>query len=173
MAKSTTKVPDPAVVVSAIELGEIVGIDLETVNNWLRRGIIARAPIGGRHLRNRLFSTDEVYKAALTKELVGLGIAPSLASNAVKEVWKEWQQSGLRERQNIYAALVPNNRKSPTISWWQKRSGGVLRQLSSGSDAVGLDLPRQAFAVIPISDAVGEVKKRLARLVDEDKTKRR
>jgi hypothetical protein len=42
------------VLVSASELAEIVGIDLETVNFWVRRGIITRTPIGGRHLRNRL-----------------------------------------------------------------------------------------------------------------------
>ena len=51
---------DPTVLLSAAELGDAVGIDLETVNNWIRRGIISRAPIGGRQLRYRLFSTKEV-----------------------------------------------------------------------------------------------------------------
>jgi hypothetical protein len=171
MAKST-KLPDPTAV-SAAELGEIVGIDRETVNNWLRRGIITRASVGGRLLRTRLFSADQVYKAALTKELVGLGLAPSAASLAVKDVWKEWQRLDLREGGNFYAVIFPNEPKSSVIFWWQKRSGGVLSQLSSGSDAVGFNIPRQSFAVIPISDVVAEVGKRLARLPADAKANAR
>ena len=34
------------VLVSAAELAEIIGTDLETVNNWIRRGIINRTPTG-------------------------------------------------------------------------------------------------------------------------------
>jgi hypothetical protein len=49
--------PD-AVFVNAAELAEIIGNDLETVNNWIRRGIINRTPIGQRSLRNRLFSKE-------------------------------------------------------------------------------------------------------------------
>ena len=37
-------------------MGEVVGIDLQTFNNWLRRGIINGSPVGGRQLRTRLFS---------------------------------------------------------------------------------------------------------------------
>ena len=81
---------DNAILVSAVELGEVIGADLETVKNWIRREIITRAPIGGRQLRNRLFSADEVYRTALKNELVQLGIAPSKASEAVKALWKEW-----------------------------------------------------------------------------------
>jgi hypothetical protein len=168
MAKGATKLPDRTLV-SAAELGEIAGVDPETVNNWLRRSIVKRTSIGGRRLRSRLFSTDEVYKAALTMELVGLGIAPSPASIVVNKLWKEWQQSDLKERQHIYAALIPNNRQGLVISWWKKQSGGALRQLSSGSDAVVFDLLRQAFAVIPISDVVAEVEKRMALLPVEGK----
>jgi phage terminase Nu1 subunit (DNA packaging protein) len=36
--------PDSTVLVSASELAEIIGADFETVNNWVRRGIISRAP---------------------------------------------------------------------------------------------------------------------------------
>ena len=64
--------PD-TVFVSAAELAEIIGADLETVNNWIRRGIINRTPIGRRPLRNRLFSKEEAYKSALKQELVRLG----------------------------------------------------------------------------------------------------
>jgi hypothetical protein len=81
---------DISVLVSAAELGNIVGIDIETVNNWLRHGIITRERIGGRQLRSRLFSTDEVYKVALTNELVNLGVSPSPASDAANALWNVW-----------------------------------------------------------------------------------
>jgi hypothetical protein len=67
---------------------EIVGIDLETVNNWVRHGIITRAQIGERQLRSRLFSTVEVYSTMLKN--VKLGIPPSQASEAVNALWREW-----------------------------------------------------------------------------------
>ena len=75
----TMKLPLPksTSVITAPELAKIIGADMETINNWIRRGIISRMPIGGRQLKARLFSTDEVYKAALISELVRLGIQPS------------------------------------------------------------------------------------------------
>lgn len=154
------------VVVSAAELAEVVGIDLETVNNWLRRGVIRRAAVGGRQLRNRLFSTDEVCRAALTNELVQLGLAPSAASNAVNELWKEWKQVKLLNGGKICALLFPHKGENSVILCSQKRSGGPLDRLtkSSGAETVEFELPRQAFAVIPISDVISDVTKRLARL---------
>jgi hypothetical protein len=111
MAKiAPTVIPD-ATLVSSAELAEILGIDLETVNNWIRRGIINRAPIGGRQLRKRLFPTDEVYKTALKNELVKLGIPPSQASEAVIAVWKEWGKKDTPEGWNVYAVLVPSKDK--------------------------------------------------------------
>src|ERR1700722_2522341 len=99
---------DPVVLVSAAELGTIVGIDIETVKNWLRHGIIIRARIGGRQLRNRLFSADEVYKTALTNELVQLGIPPSQASEAVNTLWKDWGKKDIPDGWKLYAVLVPS-----------------------------------------------------------------
>jgi hypothetical protein len=60
-------------------------------------GIITRARIGGRRLRSRLFSMDEVYKVALTNELVNLGISPSPASDAANAVWNVWAKKDTRE----------------------------------------------------------------------------
>jgi hypothetical protein len=68
--RPTTFAPDT--LVSSAELAQVIGIDLETVNNWLRRGIISRSPVGGRQLRNRLFSMTEVYRAAFIADLVKL-----------------------------------------------------------------------------------------------------
>ena len=68
---------------SSAELAEAIGTDLETIKNWVRRGIINRTTIGGRHMPNRLFSADEVYKTALKYELVKMGLPPSSAMEAV------------------------------------------------------------------------------------------
>ena len=34
--------------VNSPELAEIIGVDLQTVNNWIGRGIISRTPLKGR-----------------------------------------------------------------------------------------------------------------------------
>jgi hypothetical protein len=120
---------DSAILVSAAELGEVIGADLETINNWIRREIITRALIGGRQLRNRLFSTDEVYKAALKNELVKLGIPPSPANEAVNALWKQWDKKNAPEGWNVYAVALPSNDKWIVALCSQKISGGPLYKL--------------------------------------------
>jgi hypothetical protein len=161
---------DPTVLLSAAELGESVGIDLETVNNWIRRGIISRAPIGGRQLRYRLFSTEEVYKTALKNELVKLGISPSSASDAVNEFWKEWDKKDPSEGR-IYAVLKLRDGKWTALLCWQKNSGGPLYKIgkSPTSKPEEIELPMQAFAMLPISELVTRVAKNSTDLLNEKK----
>jgi hypothetical protein len=162
---------DISALVSAAELGKIVGIDIETVNNWLRHGIITRARIGRRQLRSRLFSTDEVYKAALKNELVKLGIPPSPASEAVDTLWKEWGKKDTREGWNVYAVLVPSNDRWSVVLCAQKISGGPLYKFEKpmGSKSSEMELPKQAFAVIPISDVFDRITNKLSELLGEIK----
>jgi hypothetical protein len=169
MAKiAPTVIPD-ATLVSSAELAEILGIDLETVNNWIRRGIINRAPIGGRQLRNRLFSTEEVYKTALKNELVQLGIPPSQASEAVNALWKEWGKKDAPEGWNVYAVLVPGKDKWNVALCSQKISGGLLYKFSKSKSIGEMELPKEAFAVIPISDVFERVSGKLSELLGETK----
>jgi hypothetical protein len=156
---------DNAILVSAAELGEVIGTDLETVKNWIRREIITRAPIGGRQLRNRLFSTDEVYKTALMNELVKLGIPPSQASEAVNTLWKEWGKKEAPEGWNVYAVLWPSNDKWLVAFCLQKISGGPLYKFSKSKSVEEIELPKQAFAVIPISDVLDRVGSKLSELL--------
>jgi hypothetical protein len=161
--------------VSAAELTKIVGIDIETVNNWLRHGIINRAKIGGRQLRNRLFSTDEVYKTALKNELVKLGIPPSPASEAVNALWRAWDKNDVPEGWKVYAVLVPSNDKWDVALCSQKVSGGPLYKLEKSmgrKSSEEMDLPKQAFAVIPISDIFDRITKKLSELLGEMKNQR-
>jgi hypothetical protein len=161
---------DNAILVSAAELGEVIGADLETVKNWIRRDIITRTPIGGRQLRNRLFSTNEVYKAALKNELVKLGIPPSPASESVNALWKEWDKKEVPKGWNVYALILPSNDKWVVAMCSQKVLGGALYKLgkSMGSKSIQeMDLPKQAFAVIPISDVFDRVTNKLSELLGQ------
>src|SRR5262245_3969960 len=172
MAEEAMKFLDePAILVSAAELAKVIGTDLETINNWLRRGIITRARIGGRHLRSRLFSTEEVYKAALTNELVKLGLAPSSASGAVNELWERWGKREAEERK-IYAVLVPSDEEWTAVLCWRKPSGGMLYKFVKSTSSKSNDefqLPERAFAMIPISGVLAHVTKRLMGLLGEVK----
>jgi hypothetical protein len=162
---------DTGALFSAAELGEVIGADLETVNNWVRREIISRAPIGGRQLRHRLFSTEEVYKAALKNELVKLRMPPSPASEAVNELWKEWDTKQILEGKNIYGIISTMNDKWTVLFFYQKISGGPLYKVgkSSTSKPEEIELPKVAFAVVPISDVFARVAKNLADLLNDKK----
>ena len=72
---------------SAIEVAETIGTDLETINKWLEVGAIDRAVFGGGR-----FSKYELQRAALTFEMVKLGLAPSRARDVVWEMEYELQQ---------------------------------------------------------------------------------
>ena len=161
--------PD-AVFVNAAELAEIIGNDLETVNNWIRRGIINRTPIGQRPLRNRLFSKEEVYKAALKNELVKLGIPPSPASDVVNTLWKDWDGREPAGKHNLYAVVLQRNGKLVVALCTQKKSGGPLYKYKLGpsrgaKSMVEMDLPQQAFAVLPISAVLDNANSRLSELL--------
>jgi hypothetical protein len=162
-------VPD-AVVVSAAELTEVIGTDLQIVNNWIRRGIINRTLIGGKQVKTRFFAKQEVYKAALKNELVKLGIPPSFASDAVNTLWKDWGNKEVPGEQNLYAVVLPSSGKLTVTLCTQKKSGGALYKFKPGDtrgtkSTVGMDLPQQAFAVIPISAILDSVNSRLSELL--------
>ena len=161
----------PATFFSAAELAEAIGADFETINNWVRRGMITRARIGGRQLRSRLFSTEDVYKAALTNELVKLGLAPSAASGAVNELWERWDKREVEGRK-IYAVLAPSDEGWTALLCWQKPAGGPLYKLAKSSRSQPSDeyqLPERAIVVIPISSVLAHVTKRLMGLLGEVK----
>jgi hypothetical protein len=166
-----TPVHYSSTLVSSAELAEIIGADLLTVNNWIRRGIITRSSLGGRHLRNRLFSADEVYKTALKNELVKLGIPPSQASEAINALWKEWGKKDSPEEWKVYALLWPSNDKWNVILGSQKISGGPLYKFGKSKSTEEMELPRQAFAVIPISDVFERVGNKLSELLGEAKNR--
>jgi hypothetical protein len=160
--------PKSTTLITSAELAETIGADLETINNWIQRGIISRVAIGGRQLRARLFSSEEVYKAALTNELVTLGIAPSPASEAAIAVWKQkqWNGKDAPEGQKVYAIVVPSKNGWTVELCSRKAAGGPLyRWGGTGRKLAEVELPTHTFAVIPISDVFERVSSKIARLL--------
>jgi IS30 family transposase len=154
---------DPAMRVSVMELAEIIGTDPITIDNWLRRKIISRAP-GVRKFKYRLFAAEEVYKTALKSELVNLGIQPSLANDAINAFWKEWDAKQFSEAQNLYAIIVLSKGQWTITLCVRKNSGGPLYKLRKGKSSEEMDLPKKAFAVIPISDVFERVSSKISGL---------
>jgi hypothetical protein len=153
---------DRTTLVSSAELAQVIGIDPETINNWLRRGIISRSPIGGRQLRSRLFSMTEVYKAACIADLVKLGIPPSSGADAVEELWKQWDGKQPADGRRFYGVLVPTEGRWAVLLGWQGPSGGPLQKVGRSGE---IEFPKQAFAVLPISDVLDRVNKTVAGLL--------
>jgi len=156
--------PKSTTLITSAELAETIGADLETINNWIQRGIISRVAIGGRQLRARLFSSEEVYKAALTNELVTLGIAPSPASDASNSIWNAWEKKGTPEGQKVYALVMPNKDGWTVELCCRKASGGPLYKFGR-KPIEQLELPKHAFAVIPISDIFEYVCRKMSALL--------
>ena len=163
MRQRSQRIPRDSTLVSASELAEIIGVGIETINNWIRHDIISRVRGGGRQLKARLFSTDEVYKAALTSELVRLGIQPSPASEAANVVWKEWEKKDVTEGQEVYAVVVPTEDKWMAVLRSQGTSVGPLYKV--GRQSIEVELPKHAFAVIPISDIFEYVSRKMSALL--------
>src|SRR5947209_7968659 len=98
VATSLTETEDPmettVALFSQAELCEAAGIDHETANNWIKRGLLETTAVGGRRMRGRrLFSMLEIYKAHLMQEMIKyLGIPPShcveIANRAIAEFAK-------------------------------------------------------------------------------------
>jgi hypothetical protein len=169
MAKARKpNISSSSILVSSAELAKTIGTDLETVKNWIRRGIISRASLGGRQLRNRLFSNEEVYRTAFINELVTLGFLPSAASEAVNDVWKEWGKKDAPEGWNTYAVVFPSKDKWTVLLCLQKPTGGLLYKFGKSIGAKSIeemDLPKQAVALIPISAIFDRINCKLSQML--------
>ena len=166
MAKNAALSSDAGVLVTVSELGEIAGIDIDTVNNWLRRAIIQRHSIGGRRLRSRLFSAEQVYKATIINELVRLGLPPFAASEAVNELWQKWNAREVQQGRKIYALVSPREWSGWKVQLcWQRESGGAVYGLGRpNSPPSPIELPEQVSIIIPISNLFWTVAEQLGKL---------
>jgi hypothetical protein len=163
--------PHEATLFTLAELAEAVGADLETIKNWVRRGIISRARIGGRQMSNRFFSANEVYKTAITYELVNLGLSPSAATEAVSTIWEQYNRNDFFEHKQIYAIFYPIDDKWTVVLCSQREQGGPLYRFtrSTARSREKIRLPDRAFSVVPITGTFSRIAKRLESVIEATK----
>jgi hypothetical protein len=96
----------------------------------------------------------------LINELVKLGLSPSLASEAVRALWRrEWDKSYGAGETKLYAVMWQSGGTWATALCAQKVCGGPMfdhARMKSGKIKMTsqMQLPKRAFAVIPISDII-------------------
>ena len=97
-----------------------------------------------------------------------MGILPSCASEAVNAVWKAWDKKAPPEGWNVYAVMLPSKDKWTVALCSQKKSGGPLYKFgkSIGTKSMEeMELPKQVFAAIPISDVLDGISGKLSELL--------
>jgi hypothetical protein len=133
---------------TATEVAAAIGADLETINEWMEVGAIDRTVFGGGQ-----FSKYELQRAALTFQLVKLGLPPSSAKNVVWDMEDDLQQiwgEAISNRYKAYAIVIPNKGGKRLVFWcWMASKERI------GSTA-------QGHIVLPVSDI-------LARVTDQTK----
>ena len=128
---------------SATEVAETIGADLETINTWLQVGAIDRAVFGGGR-----FSKYELQRAALTFELVKLGLSPCSARDVVWEMEYDLQQvwaGTISNQYRAYAVIIPNKQKRWLVIWYWKVSTEEINPSP------------QSHIILPISDILARV----------------
>ena len=128
---------------SASEVAETIGADLETINEWLEVGAIDRAVFGGGR-----FSKYELQRAALTLELVKLGLAPSCARAVVWEMENDLQRiwgEAISKKYKAYAIVNPNKQKRWLVFWSWKTSTEEIEPTARGD------------IILPVSDILARV----------------
>ena len=133
---------------SATEVAKTIDTYLETINEWLEVGAIGRAIFGGGQ-----FSKYELQRAALTFELVKLGLPPSCARDVVWEMEDDLQQiwgEAISNRYKAYAIVIPNKQRKRLVFWCWKTSSEKIDQAT------------QDHIVLPVSEI-------LARVTDQTK----
>jgi hypothetical protein len=84
----------------------------------------------------------------------------------VNALWKQWNKKETPEGGNLYALVSPSKDKWIVVLCAQKTFGGPLYELGK-STGTGheIALPKQASALIPISDVFDRVSKKLSALL--------
>jgi hypothetical protein len=125
------------------KVAETIGTDLETITEWLEVGAIDRAVFGGGQ-----FSKYELQRAALTFEMVKLGLAPSRARGVVWEMEYDLQQiwgATVSNHYKAYAILIPNKQNKWSVFWCWKVSTEEI------------DPSPQSYIILPVSDILARV----------------
>ena len=82
-------------------------------------------------------------------------------------MWKEWGKKDTPQGWNVYALLWPSNDKWIAALCSQKLSGGPFYKFGKSQSNEEMELPKETFAVIPISDVFERVSSKLSELLGE------
>jgi len=74
-----------------------------------------------------------------------------------------------REGWRVYALLWPSNDKWIVALCSQNLSGGPLYKFGKSKSTEEMELPKQTFAMIPITDVFERISGKLSELLDETK----
>jgi hypothetical protein len=150
---------------SQVELCEAAGIDHETANNWIKRGLLETTAVGGRKMRGRrLFSMLEIYKAHLMNEAITyLGIPPShcaeIASRAIAAFVKAEKLTRIDD----------DHEPAFAIALVARQNGKWITDLRFGSKALFSSKEAQQvnnpLAILPISEAFTAIHRRCAKFL--------
>jgi hypothetical protein len=150
---------------SQAELCEAAGIDHETANNWIKRGLLERTAVGGRKMRGRrLFSMLEIYKAYLMNEMINyLRIPPShcaeIANRAIAE-------SAKAEK---LVRIDDDHEPTFAIALVARQRGKWVTDLRFGNKALSSSKEAQQFgnplAILPISEAFTAIHRQCAKFL--------
>jgi hypothetical protein len=85
----------------------------------------------------------------------------------VNGVWEHWDRNETPVGQKLYVLMFPSGDNWSVALCSRKESGGPLyrRGKSTRTKSVEMELPKRAFAVIPISDVFERVSSKIARLL--------
>jgi len=137
---------------SQAELCEAAGIDHETANNWIKRGLIETTAVGGRKMRGRrLFSMLEIYKAHLMNEAITyLGILPSHCADIANRAIAEFAKTEKLTR------IDDDHEPTFAIALVSRQHGKWITDVRFGSKALFSSKEAQQvgnpFAILPISE---------------------
>jgi hypothetical protein len=104
----------------------------------------------------------------LKNGLVKEAIPPSPASEAVNALWKQWNKKLPPEGRNLYALLSPSKDNWIVVLCAQRTSGGPLYEFGRSTGIISgsqTTLPKQASALLPISDIFEYVSRKMSALL--------
>jgi hypothetical protein len=158
---------------SQAELCEAAGIDRQTANNWVKRGLLETSTLGGRKLRGRrLFSMLEICKAHLMNQAIKcLAIPVSDAAEVVSEAIAAFVKTEKLTRieddhEPSFAVTLVSRHRDRWIT--DLRRGGKALFSEKESREV-----RYPVAVLPISQAFVAIHHQCAKFLRADRRVRR
>jgi hypothetical protein len=155
------------------ELCAAAGIDRDTANNWIKRGLLETSRLGGRKLRGRrLFSMLEICKAHLMNETIKylsipVSDAAEIASRAIAEFVKAEKLARIDDGQEPSFAIALVTRQGGRWVADLRRGSKALLSEKESREA------RHPLAILPIAQAFVAIHQQCVKFLHADRRVRR